>query len=360
MASKFEPGPNEEFVLTIDSRRFSFRSVPHPAAPASAHVISAGRADVHHVLEVATKGEYALKAFMARYRGPHVKDACARLDAHKRSGGLSVCDRRCLAPGRADETIAEYPNLAFAVLMPWVRGESWFDVLAKGKAGGSWSETDGIAFALRLATVLSHLEHSGMAHGDISSGNVILHRQSGDLQLVDVEDLYAPGWPRPQSPSPGTAGYRHRTTPVDVWSATADRFAAAMLLAEMLAWSSPEIRYLAHGESYFDQAMIDQIDDAAYQPLRAAVAKSGIDIANLLDRAWTANTIAACPSISEWYSALQAVSVARFGISIDPVARYQLPDAAPPLWVDNNIPVEPPRLEWEARDRPPITPPHWK
>jgi hypothetical protein len=54
MPSKFEPGPGDQFVLVIDSRRFAFRSVPHPAAPACAHVISAGRADVHHVQDLST------------------------------------------------------------------------------------------------------------------------------------------------------------------------------------------------------------------------------------------------------------------------------------------------------------------
>ncbi|HYK03149.1 MAG TPA: hypothetical protein VE974_15425 [Thermoanaerobaculia bacterium] len=357
--ARFEPGPGEEFVLTVDGRRFAFRSVPHPAAPASAHVISAGRADVHRVQELASRGEYALKVFMTRHRGPQIAEACARLDAHKRSGGLSVCDRRCLSPGRADETIAEFPNLAFAVLMPWVRGESWFDVLAKGKSGGSWSEADGTAFALRLATVLFHLEKSGMAHGDVSSGNVILNRKTGDLQLVDVEDLYAPGWPRPQAPSAGTPGYRHRNTPADVWSAAADRFAAAMLLSEMLAWSDAGIHARAHGESYFDQTMIDRQDDAAYAALRAAVSRWGNDLASLLDHAWRSASVDDCPSISEWYGALQAASVARYGISIE--AAPQTPRSkTPPFWVENNIPVEPPRIEWETRQPPPLLPPEWK
>lgn len=358
MATKFEPGPNEEFVLTIDGRAYAFRTLPHPSAPASAHVISAGRADVHRVQELATGGEYALKVFMARHRGPHIEEVCMRLDAHKRSGGLLVCDRRCLAPGRADATIAEYPNLAFAVLMPWIRGESWFDVLAKGKSGGAWRETDGLAFALRLATVLFRLERSGMAHGDISSGNVILNRQTGDLQLVDVEDLYAAGWPRPQSPSPGTPGYRHRDPAADVWTAHADRFAAALLIAEILAWSVPEIRRLAHGESYFDQAAIDRKDDAAYAPLRSAIAGAGGGLASLLDRVWTAPAIAACPPMSEWYAALQSVSVARYGITIEPSPPSS--PAVTPFWVANHIPVEPPRIEWETPPPPTFRPPEWK
>jgi serine/threonine protein kinase len=358
MPSKFEPGPGEEFVLTIDGRRYGFRSVPHPAAPASAHVISAGRADVHRVQELASKSEYALKVFMARHRGPQVAEACARLDAHKRSGGLSVCDRRCLSPGRADETIADFPNLAFAVLMPWVRGESWFDVLAKGKSGGSWSEADGTAFALRLATVLFHLERSGMAHGDVSSGNVILNRQSRDLQLVDVEDLYAPGWPRPQSPSTGTPGYRHRNIPADVWSAAADRFAAGILLCEMLTWSNAGIRSLAHGESYFDQTMIDQADNGAYAPLRAAVSRWGPDLVSLLDCAWSSADVNDCPSLSDWHGALQAAAVGRYGITIEPVSRT--PAVKPPFWIENNIPVDPPKIEWGTRQPPPVNKPEWK
>ena len=74
------------------------------------------------------------------------------------------------------------------------------------------------------------------------------------VELVDVEQMYSPKMDRPDVLLAGSPGYAaHRTVHSGLWSSYADRFAGAVIIAEMLGWSDPAIVNRAWGESYFDQ-----------------------------------------------------------------------------------------------------------
>src|SRR5438552_1160547 len=100
----------------------------------------------------------------------------------------------------------------------------------------------------------------GLAHCGISGPNVMLPAlanpappvASSPVALVDVEQMYAPDLRQPEMLTAGSPGYAHQTAAEGVWSQHADRFAGALLLAEMLCWCDAHIRQDAWGESYFE------------------------------------------------------------------------------------------------------------
>jgi WD40 repeat protein len=127
--------------------------------------------------------------------------------------------------------------------------------------------------------------------------------------LVDVEGLYAPGLPRPEVLPSGSSGYAHRTAREGLWGPTADRFAGAVLLAEMLGWGDESVREACYGETYFDPAEMPSVAQASacdrYQTLLSALARHyDQPVADLFERAWTSETLADCPTFGEWLVAL--------------------------------------------------------
>jgi tricorn protease-like protein len=131
---------------------------------------------------------------------------------------------------------------------------------------------------------------------------------------VDVEGLYAPGLPRPEVLPSGSAGYAHRTAREGLWGPTADRFAGAVLLAEMLGWGDESVREACYGETYFDPAEMPSTNSPLLKGegpgvrlsiLLSALARHyGQPVADLFERAWTSETLADCPTFGEWLVAL--------------------------------------------------------
>jgi hypothetical protein len=134
--------------------------------------------------------------------------------------------------------------------------------------------------------------------------------------LVDVEGLYAPGLPRPEALPSGSSGYAHRTAREGLWGPTADRFAGAVLLAEMLGWGDESVREACYGETYFDPAEMPSVAQASacdrYRTLLSALARHyGQPVADLFERAWRSETLADCPTFGEWLVALPEHPVAQ-------------------------------------------------
>ena len=128
----------------------------------------------------------------------------------------------------------------------------------------------------------------------------------GGLALVDVEQMFGPDLHRPLLLPGGSAGYAHRTAPAGLWSPEADRFAGAVLLAEMLGWCDERVRQAAWGESYFDPAEM-QADGRRFRLLAHALeTRWGEPVARLLRQAWASDLPVHCPTFGEWLVALPA------------------------------------------------------
>lgn len=297
--NEFNPSPHDRIVIGGQT----YQVMPHPSVPAFAFGQEGRKALVYQIANTADGSLYALKEFKEAFRVPELVDVCNALARFSSWRGLEVCARQCLHAGQHDDVIARYPDLEFAVLMPWITGSTWYDIVVGEKP---LSRLDALTFANATAEVLSALEESSLAHCDIAAPNVIVNPNTGHTHLIDIEDLYAPGFASPSALPAGTAGYAHKVASEGLWSPTADRFAGAVLLAEMACWHFPDIRKASDEEHFFGPDEM-QIDSPRYQLMLATLSGMDTRLAELLDVAWRSETLDDCPRLSDWRNVIYDV-----------------------------------------------------
>ncbi len=314
--------------LTLEGRRWQIAE--HPVAPGVPYG-QEGRAAVVYRLDCSTD-MCALKVFKQRYRLPSLVGLSQKLRPFAETLGLAVCKRTVLTPQRHAALLRQYPDLTYAVLMPWIDGPTWMEVVLRrdDPQDGVLSQDQSLTVARALISTLSEMEQSNIAHCDLSGPNLLLpgllrpserERASNlsDVALVDVEQLYGPGLERPAILPGGSPGYAHRTAPDGLWSSDADRFAGAVLVAEMLGWCDPRVQQAAWGEHYFDPSEI-QTDNNRYRLLASTLRERWGDvIAGLFERAWHSETLADCATFGEWLVSLPEHSCTRPSQSAQPV-----------------------------------------
>ena len=157
--------------------------------------------------------------------------------------------------------------------------------------------------SLSLAGVLAAMEGKGLAHCDLSGPNVMLPPEGG-VVLVDVEEMYGAGFEQPEVLSSGSSGYAHRSAAEGLWGPEADRFAGAVMLAEMLSWCDGRVREAAWGESYFDPDEMQEETERYRSLVEVLRGRWGASVARLFEWAWGSETLADCPTLGEWPGAL--------------------------------------------------------
>lgn len=280
----------------------------HPAAPDVAYG-QEGRAATVYKLTGQDKKPQALKAFKPRYRLPALAGQAAKIAPLANLPGLAVCHRTVLSATRYRALLRQHPDLTYAVLMPWVHGPTWTEVLAENQ---ELTPDRSLSLAQKLAEILARMEEQGLAHCDLSGSNVLLPCLAevdtpdahSAVELVDVEQLYSSDLKRPEVLTVGSDGYAHRSAPRDLWGSTADRFSGAVLLGEILSWSDKRIREQAYGESYFSKDEIQQESDRYRILLTVLRERWGVGVARLFERAWHSDLLASCPTFGEWLVAL--------------------------------------------------------
>ena len=318
----FHPQVNQE--LTIND--VAYRIAAHPAVPGIPYGQEGRQATVYQAVTV--NGEQrALKVFKSRFQIPALVGRARRLAPFAQLPGLSVCGRIVLTPQHDADLLRQHPDLTYAVLMPWISGPTWLEVVLDGREN---TPAESMMVARSLAEILAGLEQEGLAHCDLSGPNLLLpalqsavgRRQSPEvagvnsairnpqgepyglpqsaIELVDVEQLYGPGLERPETVPAGSPGYAHRTAGTGLWGSPADRFAGAVLLAEMLGWCDSRVRAAAWGESYFDPSEMQQPGDRARLLTVVLRERWGSGIATLFERAWRSDLPAGCPTFGEW------------------------------------------------------------
>ncbi|GGA38783.1 hypothetical protein [Paenibacillus physcomitrellae] len=306
----FNPNPGDQ--IQIGGTNYIIGT--HPAAPGMAYA-QAGRQGVVYQL-IPENGEasltMALKIFLPKFRIPSRVHLSQTMEEFSRLQGLKVCQREVLTPEINGKLIAEYPDLLYAVLMPWVHGWTWMDVLGGGDA---MSPAESLEAARLLSSVGSAMEQRGIAHCDLSAPNVMFTEDSSSrlgIELVDVEQMFSPRLDPPDLLLGGSPGYASSRTsaghPSAVWNAYADRFSGAVLIAEMLGWCEPEVRELAWGESYFDPEEMQRPCERYYLLNRTLEQRWGKETAELFARAWGSGDSRFCPTFGEWVIALTKAS----------------------------------------------------
>ena len=361
--------PNVDDALIIN--KIEFRFTEHPSAKSMPYGQTGRRATVYQVK--AHDGTlYALKVFTQAFRSPRHAENADRLRPFSSLPGLEVCRRTVITPQDEKKLVGEHPDLTYAVLMPWVNGETWQELML---AQHTLTPQQSLELARSLASILANMEQKGIAHCDLSGPNVMLSffapsgiSQGERIALVDVDDLYASGLPRPEKLPGGSPGYAHKTAPQGLWSAETDRFAGAILLVEMLAWCDQRVRQGAFGEQYFDPAEV-QKDSKRYRLLSTVLRERySTPLAESFSQAWQSETLNDCPPLSKWAELLGASQTPVVTEVAAPEAGFVLPTFKPefrpldevapspevplltPLSAPNSMTAPPPSLVMNGED----------
>ena len=299
----FQAQVNQE--LQIDG--VPYRIAEHPHAPGMPYGQEGRQAVVYQL--IADQERKALKVFKPRYRLPGLVVLANQIEPFAQLPGLQVCKRTVLTPRRHPSLLRQHPDLTYAVLMPWIEGPTWLEVLLGER---EFTPEQSLQLTRSMAEILADMEEHRIAHCDLSCSNMLLPAlanespNSGHLlvQLVDVEQIYGPNIDRPDVLPGGSSGYAHPSTSGGVWSPVADRFSGAVLLAEMLGWCDERVRAGVWGESYFDPHEMQKNGERHQMLLGVIRSRWGAGLAGLLEQVWRSETLPDCPTFGEWLVAM--------------------------------------------------------
>jgi hypothetical protein len=239
----------------------------------------------------------------AAYRSKHIVHVAEMIRRASHILGLYLPDRIYLTMAEHSDLIKTYPDLEYAVLMPWLIGKTWSGFMQDPAASASYTKQQACTLATTVANLLRSLESIHLAHSDIAGGNIFLSPDLQRIQLLDLEGLYTPGVPPPPFCSQGSPGYQHRNPgPRGQWCPEGDRFAGAILLTEMLTWWNPRVRaHVAdHADTLFPPAEL-QMQSLSYLPeVRKTLWSILPDLLHLFDQAWSSSTLSECPELEQW------------------------------------------------------------
>jgi serine/threonine protein kinase len=295
MSPNFDPNPNDS--INLFGRTHVVQ--PHPRAPHMPYSQLAGRAVVHQLRDE-IGGYFALKVFKKQYRDSNLINATQNLKRLESFEGLRAATRRIVMP--SDPAARTYRNLEYAMLMSWVHGKTWYDVLGQAQNEGySLSKPVAIRLCSRFLQIIEGLETAGVAHTDISPGNVSVELVANDVQLLDLEDVYMPGATAPSQQSTGSAGYRHRSGDEGetFWRREGDRYAAAVLAAELLILVNPNLARKATQEGFFRDHSGTSEGRSRFDEAQPWLEEIAPEFAPVFEHSWFASSLEQCSRISE-------------------------------------------------------------
>lgn len=309
----FQPQVNGS--LTINGLDYTI--MEHPYAPGVPYG-QEGRQGIVYLLHSKEKRhKRALKVFRSKLLNPSSVLATQQITKFAGISGLAVCERYILTPQNNPELLNKEPDLLYAIVMPWIEGPTWMDVLLNKQL---LTKRQSHSAAYALAEILATMEQRGLAHCDLSGPNVMLPmlkednqdiKASAYVQLIDIEQMYSVQFSQPDQIPGGSPGYAPKQkTRASMWSPQADRFAGAVLLMEMLAACSESFFINVWGESYFAPAELQSGGSRFDQLLDTIRSTWGNGLANLFVRAWESEEAGQCATFGEWLVELSRVDPA--------------------------------------------------
>lgn len=298
-------------TIRIDQQDYTF--VSHTTALKMAYAQTGGKGTVYQ-LKGSDGQHWALKVFHPQYRHPRITTINGALKENYESiPSVTIWRRLTIRHPKHNALLEEYPDLEYAVLMPWVEGDNWENYWSDEDQDKPLDAAKSLRLAVELGKTLSQMEQTAIAHCDLAGSNIMVDPSRARVELIDIEDSFIHGIQPPSAGSIplGTSGYQHtasRGLDYGLWCAEGDRFAGAVLLAELLTWHVPEIRAASDGAKHYFQ------DSDLKEPKRANerfklmvdVLKTGsTEVADLFARAWGAPTLVECPQLTYWYEALK-------------------------------------------------------
>lgn len=219
-----------------------------------------------------------------------------RLNLLSGSPGLQAARRAVLTCD--DPVIHAYAGLEYAVLMPWIGGRTWWEYL-QNSSGTIGDGKRAFRVAARLLEVIAGFEERGIAHSDLCAANVIVDFDRCNVELIDLEDMYLPGVPEPAFRTTGQVGYQHPSGEI-TWNPAGDRFASAVLAAEVLLSATLELHLhdgLFCGSNTLDARQRFMLADDLLGRWYPAFAE-------MFRQSWVSTTLSRSPPIADLHAAL--------------------------------------------------------
>lgn len=286
----------------------------HPQAPGVPYGQEGRQGNVYLLHSEDKREKKAIKVFRSKFVNPSMVFQTQQLAKFKGMAGLWACERYVVTPQNNENLLSAEPDLLYSVVMPWVDGPTWMDVLL---AKQCLTKKESFSAAFAFAHTLTDMEQRGLAHCDLSAPNLILPMLNDKLrdvkpidyvQLIDLEQMYSTQLEKPEYIPAGSPGYASQSsTPTLMWSAHSDRFSGAVLLMEMLGASTASFMENVWGESYFSPAEM-QSNCERYKDLLHNIRKLwGDAMASLFVRAWESEVLTQCPTFAEWLMELSKI-----------------------------------------------------
>jgi hypothetical protein len=287
-----------------------FEFLPHPSFLGDKDAVfslEGGTAFIYKILNVDTGNLYALKVFKHAFRNKYIAAIAASLTHYENLSALQAERRLCITKTNYPELVSTYPEVEYAILMPWISTPTWAGLLLNPQLSSAYTCEQARSLAQATADVLSSLEAYGLAHADIAGGNLVPAPDRQQIQLLDPENMYIPDLSPPRKKSQGTPGYQHKHLgPHGQWCPEGDRFAGAILLTEMLTWWNPRVRarVAEDAESLFRPEELQAPEPPCLQVVRDTLYTFNPQMLELFDQAWLSRTLADCPPLRAWAATL--------------------------------------------------------
>lgn len=336
----FEPKPGMR--INLNNETIEFISL-ESSGPAKVFVYAeAGKEGI--IYKLLKGGEYyALKVFYPDYQDERLLKNTEKLSQFKHLEGFRVAERIVINPKSYPEVVNEFPELNYSVLMPWIQGTVWGNLMVNDRPLRSEKY---LKIAQELIKAVHNLEAQGLAHCDLSNNNFIIDPAHSSIELIDIEDMFAPDMPRPiPHISYGTPGYRTKwIADKGLWSPNSDRFGLAILCAEIITWHNKEIRDNKAGNtSYFDEIEIGT-DCERYRLMKTYLSRMSDDLSNLFEKAWFSENSDQCPLISDWMNVVNNLDASKIKVDeIDMI--YDAPLEGSTVIKDGIPHIPPPKIE---------------
>lgn len=296
-----EFSPTLSTTLIIDGVSYGF--LPHPVLPDEVYKVVREQATTYQLRRKADGTFWALKISSPGYRSPQIEQKTYQICRYAHLPGLQVARRTCLTRFKFPDLISLYPDLEYAVLMPWIEGKTWAGCMDDAASSASYTRQYAQDLALTVAHALWTLEANHITHADIAGDNVII-LNTRCVELIDLENLYEHGSPLPEQPSRGWQGYQHRNMDArGNCRPEGDRYAGAILLTEILTWWKPLIRALTDGDALFQIRSEDDSSGVLMRRLKAVrstLREISPGLQYLFDQAWNSPDLAVCPDFATW------------------------------------------------------------
>ncbi len=256
---------------------------------------------------------WALKVLKPIYRSEQIAQATSALRLYTNVPGFFLSRRVCLTRPEYSQFLGTFPELEYAILMPWLPWKTWAGLIRSPEASAAYTLQQALSLAQATAQALAELEQRGCAHTDITGSNTMYRQDFKQIELLDLEGLYTPTLPLPKKLNYGSPGYQHRRPGKHgQWSPYGDRFAGAILLTEILTWWNPLIRGLTppDASTLFQSEELQQASGPRWQMVRDllwSLDRTG-SLLDLFDTAWRSAHPQQCPEFIKWLNCLQQLA----------------------------------------------------